>query len=436
MIMNRSRIRTLLLAALLLAVGIGSAGVVAAQEVVVTGDGELQMLLTGAYGELFPDGDEAPAEANVLALDIVQSDGSLRLLVPTTESQSVEESPTLYHDSDGTTFILWASRLNGVHPYLRLARWSGGWNGVLDIEGSVFAEKFSPQLNVHHEIWTGDDGETVERSVFTVLWWEYAGDRIEKRTKLLVLENGDFVGASQILTLGSLASDLDEIFDPSSLDQALRIQGTDNGFFAGFVGGRTGRLEILEFSVQNMELSRLAAIVEDAIRDFDVWGPETLEDFVARVILENGTKFHPGMLNALIDSILQLIGELDGDLEAVGDKAMPHIIHQGARFKTGGLLGAEPYTVSIESNSDAFLRQHHVAVVPVASWELPEMGDGTQLFISRRGTAALLAWNDGDFVAYRETTAEGWSDANLLDVTKGIDRETAYRILEERTLER
>ncbi|MDA8016885.1 MAG: hypothetical protein MPN21_05490 [Thermoanaerobaculia bacterium] len=420
----------------------------AGAELAVGSDGQVLRLIQGQYGDLFPDGEDIDRTASVLAVEIVGAEGVSRTLVPSTADLAEEFSPTLYHDPIvDVTYVLWSSRYNGVHPFLRLTQYSDGeWSETLDITGSVFAAKNDPRLSVHHDSWSDSEDERIERTVFHVIWWEDGISRIEKRVAALILENGTLVGSTGLITLSNLISSEEDAPEPSGLGAAVRLVDTENGLVVGFVGS-SGRLEILRSAVLPEALSQLGVAVEQAILAFDPNQGLPLEEVVIESIAQAGTDFHPATLQAMADSVFDLIEDASPDsgqwvadtLSSLSDKAMPHIIEIGARMKAGGLEGQDVSVITVRPEHEgARAPAHHLAFSNVASFDLPDSvpEEGAQLFISERGTAALIAWDDGDYVAYRETTSDGWSDVAALDVTKGIDRATAYRILEERTLER
>ena len=202
---------SLLLGALILVLAIPSG----ASELAVASNGEIIELVSGLYEDLFPGGTDADRAASVLALDLLGGESERRILVPSTADISAELSPTLYHDPTvDITYLLWSSRHNGVHPFLRLAQYADGTFGeTFDITGSVFAVKNDPQLSVHHEGWINGAGVRVERTVFHVLWWEQLGGIIEPRLSALVLENGVLVGETGIQTLSNYVTSVSNLQD-------------------------------------------------------------------------------------------------------------------------------------------------------------------------------------------------------------------------------
>lgn len=422
-----------------------------ADNLAVGSGGQVLQLVSGVYGELFPHGTEADPRANVLALETLGGDKVTRMLVPSTSDLAVEQSPTLYHDpTTDVTYILWSARHNGVHPFLRLTQLSDGeWIEPFDITGSVFVGKNEPQLSVHHESWALEDGTQVERTVFHVLWWEELGGMVEKRVSALVSENGQLVGTTGILTLSNFLPPGTQsvLTGEGPLDTSVRLIGSSDGIVAGFLGGEFNQIEVLSSSVMPVPLSRLAFEIETAVLNYDSSGGMSLQEVVVETILESSSELHPAILAVMADSVLDLIDQatVDGGelvqsaLAELADKMGVYLIEIGAKTKSGGLVGDEATVVTVRPESEqASQGAHHLAISHLATFDAPAELPQTaiEMFVSPRATAALLAWDDGDHVAYQETTADGWTDVSYLDTTKGIDRETAYEILEKRTLER
>lgn len=440
--MRRNPIILLGIAATLAALAVPSL----ASDLAVGANGQVIRLLSGAYGDLFPQGDEAPAGASVLALELTDGADVRRTLVPLTENVADELMPTLYHDpTHDSSYVLWSSRHNGVHPYLRLARLNGTeWDDVLDITGSVFADKHDPKLSVHHDSWTTDDGTLVERTIFHVLWWEQFGSRAEKRMAGLVLENGTLVGSTGLVTLGDLAPEDKKYGNSSPLDAELPVVQTRHGFLTGFVG-QSGRIEVFNVEVLPEALSSLAAAAENAILSQGWSDTAGLEAAVIDAMIAAGDGLHSATLGGLAEAVLQIVAEtppglLQGQaLHDLADKAMGQIIHIGARMKIGAAPNGTVSTLQVRPAAPALAPMHHWLIDAVAGFDMPEVegADAARLFISKRGSTALVAWDEDSRVAYRETTSDGgWGEINYLKVGNGLDRDTAYRILEERTLER
>src|SRR3954465_11076739 len=97
---------------------LASSALAADRQAALGDSGEVYLVRTGSYGELFPGGTGADAKNPVLALDIVRpGQAAQRLLVPGTDGADVESSPfELYESSSGALFLVWQSQINSISP--------------------------------------------------------------------------------------------------------------------------------------------------------------------------------------------------------------------------------------------------------------------------------------------------------------------------------
>ena len=106
--------------------------------------GQLHRVLTGIYGDLFADGEDADAAVPVLAIEIDwPGEQTARLLVPGTEDARTEARPLLFQDSTYDTFVLlWLSRGEEEDTHLRFATFDGSeWSQVYALEQDGLFEK-------------------------------------------------------------------------------------------------------------------------------------------------------------------------------------------------------------------------------------------------------------------------------------------------------
>ena len=445
----------LTLAALLLAPAAGAERL--AQ--VVDSEGTLLTLVSGSYGELFPDGLETSRDAQVLALDVAfeghtSDQGALRaperLLVPTTASQWPESSATLFYDAGaGNTFLLWSAPFNGLHPMLYLTTFDGsGWGEVFEIVGTIFAPKMDLQLAVGHDSHGFEDGRKIRRTVVHVAWWEPRASGIEKQYAALVLENGAYVGRtlSQDLSNFLETESVDMISEESSpLADALVLQaGPNESMIAGYHDSRTGQLSSLQIEVLPMALSILAQRVEDAAQTWDPASGTDLMATINKALAEHGSAFHPAVLGLLASEVRGMIeaaqGE-DGGVHSIIEKFGPRIIHIGMRVGSNGLVNPDAVgllTITPEVGEFASPR-HDLKISTLGRWSTPEdVGANPLLMLSRDGSDALIAWRGEESnVLYRETTADGsWSDIRGLELSDELSYEAALLALADHVRER
>ncbi len=422
-------------------------------QIVVGPDGAVMQLRNGSYGELFPDGGATEPENMVLALDILRSEQSERLLVPGTESFSVESSATLlYEKRADVVYLLWEGLFNTIHPFLYLTSFDGEqWADVIEIAGGVFTSKGHPQLVVSRDgVPTKTEAESAtssDRAIMHVVWWEQGAVGSYKRFAPLVFQDGIFLGWNPLRNLGSfsLKSGDGVAVDPN-IENALCIQvgSKTAAVVIGFLDNETGRLFTLEVETLPRELSQLAERISDLILEI---GPEseTPKDLGVRVrsaVLDMGVEFHPVSLTYIANQAQVMIAQEEGELSAEGlrdisRKMGAYIIHLGARFKSNGLDSSEPAEIiEIGQISSGGGPYHHLKVSVLSDREPPEVGGEAMLYLSRSGRDVLAVWDEDDTIRYRESEGDGWGEAQSIELRDGLDRDTVHRILAERILNR
>src|SRR5437763_12031721 len=162
---------------------LAGAALAADRQAALGDSGEVYLVRTGNYGDLFPGGTATDGKNPVLALDIVRpGQDSQRLLVPGTDGPDVESSPfELYESSSGALFLVWQSQVNSISPVLYLRSYQAGtWSPVIRITGNPFALKSSPQFAITHDTYDilAADGtyNTVPRTILHLIWWEEAAN--------------------------------------------------------------------------------------------------------------------------------------------------------------------------------------------------------------------------------------------------------------------
>lgn len=440
--------------AILLLLGVLALPVGASEEIMSIGpEGSILQLRSGLYGELFPDGAEAPPDHQVLALDIVRSESVERFLVPGTESMSEESlARILYDPTSGNVHLLWKG-LSGPHPLLYLTSFDGlVWGATIEITGSVFANKGDPQLVISRDdpildYKAGEGGRDNDRRVIYVTWWENAAVGSFKRFAPLLFLGGEYLGRAPIYNLENLVGDEQKAGQGVDVDDRfenlLRIQPASNGHSAvlGYLSRETGRVVSLEVDMLPAVLSELASRVRDLILEHGLeMGPSELADFIHAAILELGADFHPGSLHYLADQTRELIiaGGIPftpGTLPPFADKAGVHIIHIGSRFKSNGLEAPQAVKIlEISDPEDGTL--HHFRVSVLADREPPSVSGDARLYLSRNGRESLVAWEEDGAIFYVESDGDFWKGEQSIALSDTLDRASAFKILEEYILNR
>lgn len=425
------------LAVLLLALFATTAGADDGSFMVAT-EGELIRVVSGTYGELFPKGLDARAEAQVLALEVVAGDDSHLLLVPGTESVWPESSARLIADERaGFSYLIWESRAHGVHPLLNLVTFDGSeWGEVKEIQAGVFADKGEPQLRVTHDYY-GDE-TPIERTVLHVSWWEYMAGAKEKRYAFLVMEDGKFVDSYQVVDLTAVpgGGSLGE----SKLESLVRMQSGSHKDMVvlGYFDPSVDQVASLQVEVLPQALSRLSDQLKLELAEL----PESSDAEAARAAVERALAvvaddFHGVTLDLIRRDLLGYLAELTRDStdEIPLTKMGARVIWIGAKVGRGGLaVHGDPQLMEIADEAGS----HHLAITRLTSWASPETGENPSLFLSRDGSEALVAWlgDNGSKIEYRETDGGIWSELQSIQMPFGIEADQAMHWLEQKALNR
>ena len=407
--------------------------------------GELLQLQSGTYGQLFPEGAQAQPESWVLALDSIAGGRLQRHLVPGTESPWPEGSARLIADERaGVSYLLWESRINGVHPLLKLVAFDGRqWGTVKEIAAGVFATKGEPQLRVTHDSY-GEGGAATERTVLHVSWWEDNFLGKEKRYASLILENGEFIDANAIVDLSGLLSDgTGGAQESSPFDLLIQMQAGPQKdiVIMGFADPGLRQLVGVQVEVLPQALSRLSdSIKAELLKLPSIADQLSVQAAVERAIDEQADEFHTVGLELIRQDLLRFLQDLwtsHNPNLPFAEKMGGRVIWIGAKIGRTGLENpGDPTLLEIHGPEGA---SHHIAVTRVASWEIPWVGESPHLFLSRDGNEALAAWmaEDGEAIHYRMTESEGlWGDVQSLQLWEGFDQAKALELLEKKAMER
>lgn len=428
-------------------------------EMVVATDGTVHKLVSGRYSELFPEGFEADAESSVLALEVLRSGSVERLLVPSTQDPYVEMLAGLHFEKRSkTTYVLWEGLVNGLHPFLHLTGYDGvNWSEPIAITGNVFADKGRADLVIvpEPELVKGPKPlpSAIARSIIYVTWLEGNLGGTEKYLVPIIFQDGVYLGWHESLRLSWLSSD-DENGQggprsrqpmDADLENLLQIQPSarTNAVVVGFTDSNSGRLVTLEVELLPQALSALAARVGDLLQQQSAVS-RTVEDLARNMrsaVMQFGQDFHQGTLAYLAAEIEALLLEHSSVAAALApgipEKLGVHIIHIGARVRSKGLIDSEPRRIlEIGQSHEGGAPYNHLKVSILADREPPEIGGPATLFLSSTGLESLLAWEEGNTIVFRETDGDGWSDPQTVELREDLDRQTVYRILADRTLNR
>lgn len=429
------------------------------------GDGELYFVREGRVGELFPDQLFADPAHAALALDVTRPGSTTeRFLVPGTETADVEDSASiLLEEQSGTLFVLWQTMIRAIHSRLVLVGFDGGeWAEPIEISGSYFGWKSSPQLAVTRDSYgvVAEDGSvrTLARTVVHLVWWEEAASGVpEAFYTPVVFLDGRYAGWNPVYRLADLApvaGGQGPLAVNVALGEAPRIEAGRNeqSVVVGFVDGSGGYLRSFEIEVVPGEVAfiadRIRAQIIDVGRERKPDGPGKLAEKVHLEVgdLGSGLGLHPGLAAYLAERARDAIlaGDPDEPIGSLAERIRAQIIDVGARMTGRGFnrLAAKsssqvlelPYGDNVEDVSAPpnLIRLTQAAIRPA-----PATGAGDHsLFLSRDGRQAVISWLEDDVIHYRESRGDGWSVARQLRLDGQLDLDRAHRILEQRADER
>lgn len=436
-----------------------------ARDAAVGADGELYQIREGKYGALFPHHGLVDPDNRVLALEIVRSEGDRELLlVPGTETADVEDSASiLFEDHSGTLFVLWQTMTRSIHSRLSLIGFrDSGWTEAIEISGSFFGWKSSPQLAVTRDAYgvVAEDGSVrkLARTVVHLLWWEEGLSGVpETYYTPVVFLDGRYTGWNPVYHLDELAPVTDG--QPPwgtnlALAEAPRIDAGTNEqtVVVGFVDASGGRLSSMEIELLPGEIAfiadRIRAQIIEVGRELNSDPPGRLAEKVRLSIGDLGDRLglHPGLTTYLAQRmyIEVLAADPDEPVSRLAERIRAQIIEVGARIPDRGFdrLAAKSSSQVVElpngqaggdfSTPPVLLRLSQATVRPA-----PATGAGEHsLFLSRDGRQVAVSWRDEGVVYYRESRGQGWGPARELRIENGLDLGRAHQILKQRVDER
>lgn len=415
---------------------------------VLGADGSVLRLLTGLYGELVA-GDVVAPDLPVLVLESTASDGAVeRHLVPGTGSADIESSPSLVFDeSSQRVWLLWEQLVNGIHPVLQLTSYDGEiFSEGIQLNAGIFAEKGSPQLLV-----TREDSGVVDRTVLHVTWWQgRPGEVSRKLYAPIVLVNGERGESIPVFDLSAFVAvplDPPGPVSPADADLLTLRRGAHSlSTLVGFLEPETRRLVQLELELVPRQLSAFAekARIEIVIIGNRLRSRGGLAEEVRRRLVDLDDSLHLASRIYLAERVAMLIeSSPEGDVEseegllAMAEKARIEIVIIGSGIDTHGIDGShEAFFVDIDGDIElGGIPQHLLEVSPLAEFAAPDIPTeavSSRLFLSESGREALVAWEQGERVFYRETREGAWSEVTFFEKSLELDTGAIYQMLEER----
>lgn len=424
-------------------------------------DGELYVVRTGTYADLFPEEQALPGETPILALDVLR-DGEerQRTVVVGSEGPEVERAATLVFEPDSRTlYAVWESRRSPSASALYLAGFQAGeWHEPVEISGDTAPLKGAPQVlvqrdevalpeTVAEETWQGD------RTLLNVLWWEEgAGSEGVVQYAPVLFERGTYLGWNPVLRLADLdpaprAKSSGELPDPLLRSPQLDPGSDLRAAITGLVNPETGRLLAVETRLLPAEIGTMADELRAQIIAIGFsQGPDriaAIRDKLRAQIIAIGRDLNPGTVQhvasrsvAAAEALIEKRPEIP--LQVFADELRAQIIAIGARWLVDLERRNPPEATRVlelragsgeEAPSPAVT--HLLRLDLVASQPAPPTGPGTtRVFLSETGDQAVAAWLEDGEVFYTETLERtgpdepAWSEPKRLvfdDSVEGLD---------------
>ncbi len=459
-------------AAALLALLVGGGAQAEDSDPVLGKRGDIYKVTVGTYSELFPDGAEASAGAQVLRLEVRRGLGTLEhYLVPGSEGDDRDRTPSVSFDAvSGQLYVVWSSNNDSTLTRVNLASFKGSdWAETIEVSGNIYSDKSYPRVAVTHdrfELATSTGGEWSTRTVLHVVWSEDGAGGEEVMYAPVVLIDGELASTwRRVHRLNDFVSQdlIDEPFEGEVAPNLLRAPTVDaaseaNAVVIGFAHRASGALVQLELSTPATELSELAGSLAgylestnlcQRIKDEEPDALTTVAEAARVHIVVFGRRIRSRVLAPLAQDVENVLVERaanlcdEGGLASVSSAARVHIVVFGARSQAGDLLegtGAGESHVLLAAAQpvgDGYIQ--HLARLQVKSERVaPTIGDGQPtIFVSPEGAGAVVAWENGNTLTYVETDAgangqEAWSNPYTLQVGSSLSRSEAYSMLRVR----
>ncbi|MEM7584813.1 MAG: hypothetical protein AAF560_15585 [Acidobacteriota bacterium] len=310
---------------------------------------------------------------------------------------------------------------------------------MIEIADGPFTVKGSPELVV-----TRDQSRN-DRTTLHVTWWQEEGGSVLKRYAPIFIIDGGTSGWAPVVDLASYVQVSEELivepFAPG-LEHSLSLRSgrADRTVVTGFLNPETNRLSTLEIEVLPQVLGNMAdeARAQIIILGLTVGSLQELGIAAENTMFELGGEFHHATLAYMAAQVRAEIEASDEELTedgilSIADKARAQIIILGSQFGPDGLANiVEPRVLEIGQSASGGAPYQYLKVSMISDRVSPEVGGPAELLLSESGLNVIVTWEDGERIFYRESVADGWSEPSYIELSEDLDREMAYRILEER----
>ncbi len=466
------KFRTQLFVALSLALGLVPTVAVAAEPysvaaTVLSGEGNVYQILSGRLGDLAPKSAKGVSDNPVLALDVIQQDGSHeRSLVPGTEGPDVEGAPAaVFEDASARLYVVWESKKSPTVSRLLLASFDvDGWSDPIEISGDVSPLKSEPRMLIGHDRFSVLDTKSKlqsrNRTVIQVLWRQEGSAGTGLYYTPVILEAGKYIGWNPIVALTDL-----ELYPPDPagatgpsdlLRTPVLAPGQDiYSAIIAYLSPRTGRMVTVEVRLLPGELGFLADRIRADIIEIgnhDRGRIVSLAKSFRSEVVATGHQLNTDLVQHFADlARAKIVADYDADPHQppsdLADRIRADIIEIGARLLAGpgnqGLtrellqVGPEDEGPAVGSGNPGIT--HLLDLEVVADRPAPPLdGVSASIFVSEDGERVLVGWLSDGKVYYTESgeqsgpTGEVWTAIKHLTLSERLGVSEAAAILETR----
>jgi hypothetical protein len=452
-----NRKRSLSLALALLLAGVANFALLTpaalAEQSTLGGNGVLYTARVGRYGALFPGGAAHPQDTSVLALEVQEKDAAARLiLVPGGDGVAPDAVPSVqWEEASRRLFLVWEG-LSRIHSGVHLISLRGAeWSEPLEISGSPFTKKSSPQLAVTRETYTGDDGVEIERTVLHTLWFEDDYGDVHVIYAPVVLFNGAVPRlAPALFELGSFVAASEETGEAPSfalLRSPRIVAGPDSqSVLVAFGDDVTDRLVTLRIEALPLEVSALAGELQQYLAGEEAdpckGDVKKLAERARAHLVVIGTRFsayaRSYIADALRDWLLANRGAAcgSGGVANLSERARAHLVVIGRRALREVIVSADaaPRSFMLSMSDDEQALHNDLALtVQSSSVAPPSLGAGvTRIHVGGTGRNTLVSWIAAGKLFYQEHDGSKWLPLQSLMLSADFPVETAYSLLDGR----
>ncbi len=428
-------------------------------------EGSLYQVLAGTRGDLFPQTAAEDAGNAVLALDVIQPDGTHdRTLLPATGGPEVEGTPSaVFEDSSERLYVVWESKKSAAVSRLLLAGFdTDGWSQPIEISGDVSPLKDEPRVLIGRDRFalrdaTGES-QSHSRTVIHVLWREEGSAGNGLFYAPVILEAGRYIGWNPVVALADLETDSGTPDGAAAelLRTPVLAPGQDiYSAIVAFASPTTGRLIAVEARILPGEIGFLADdiradIIEIGNRDRDKIS--ALAKAFRSEVIDTAQQFNSDLVQHFADlARAAILDDYDSDPDqppgALADRIRADIIEIGARLLGGSggrglayqLLQVDPDDSDQGTGGSPFEVTHLLSLKTVADRPIPPLdGIPANIFVSEDGEQLLVAWLSKGKVYYTESgeqsgpTGEPWTPVQHLTLSERLGIPEAAAILESR----